>query len=140
MNLRSELHAQFESEVEQGLLNDNLFSEYNIPLVLIRKTDKTFRICCDARRANQQILDDSFPLPNMMSTLENIGVKISSDSDFRQNRRIYFTKIDLMSAYRQLLNADEDVAKWSFSFGGKSYAHNRLVFGVRARPRLFLNL
>ena len=63
--LRAELTEQFQNELENDLLTDQQFTGYNIPLVIVRKNDKTFRVCLDARKANSQLLSDAFPLPNL---------------------------------------------------------------------------
>ena len=60
---------------------------YASNLVLVKKSDGTYRVCVDFRRLNAQTVRDQFPLPNIQVILENMS-----------KGRI-FTKLDLRSGF-----------------------------------------
>ena len=77
-------------------------SPYSAPLLLIKKSDGSFRPCIDFRQLNKATKFDSEPIPNR----EDIYVKLNSKK--------YFTKIDCCKGYWQILMSDEDREKNSF--------------------------
>ena len=65
-------------------------SPYASPVVMVRKTDGTYRFCCDFGKLNSITVYDAEPLGNP----EEIFSKMAQDK--------YFTKIDLSKGYWQI--------------------------------------
>ena len=93
-------------------------SPYSAPLLLVKKSDGSFRPCIDFRKLNKATKFDSEPIPNP----EDIYVKLNSKK--------YFTKIDCCKGYWQILMNDEDRKKTAFSTSKGLFHFKRMPFGL----------
>ena len=50
--------------LEQGVIEESV-SPYAAPIVLVRKKNKSLRLCVDYRRLNEVTVKDAFPLPRI---------------------------------------------------------------------------
>ena len=91
---------------------------YSAPLLLIKKSDGSFRPCIDFRQLNKATKFDSEPIPNR----EDIYVKLNSKK--------YFTKIDCCKGYWQILMSYEDREKTAFSTSKGLFYFKRMPFGL----------
>lgn len=134
--VKKDLTEQFRNELENDLLCEGN-SEYNIPLVIIKKKDGRFRCCLDMRQGNSRIVGTKYPLPDLHAILTEIGEMITT----AKNEEIYIASFDMNSAYRQLAIRDNDVQKFAFTFYNDQYSHQlankRMVFGVEDAPSTF---
>uniref|UniRef100_A0AC34F952 RNA-directed DNA polymerase n=2 Tax=Panagrolaimus sp. ES5 TaxID=591445 RepID=A0AC34F952_9BILA len=100
-------------------------SEWNSPLVLVRKKDGTVRMCVDYRRLNAVTRKDAYPLPNQDALLMSLkGKKI-------------FSALDLVSGYFQIPMATSDKHKTAFSALGKLWQFLVLPQGLTTSPACF---
>ena len=77
-------------------------SAYGAPVLLVKKADGTFRVCCDFRALNRITVKNRYPLP-LIGELQE-----------RLNRAKVFTKLDLKNGYHLVRMAGKDEEKTAF--------------------------
>ena len=104
------------------LLSEGIIEPSNSPWraqVLVAKNHDKQRMVIDySQTVNRYCYIDAYPLPNM----DELARKISH---FK-----YYSKLDLKSAYHQILLHEDDKALTAFQADGRLYQFNRLPFGV----------
>ena len=120
------MDAELDHLESEGIISKVDCSDWASPIVVVPKTDNSIRICCDFKvTINQSVDVEQYPLPtteDLFSTLAN---------------RKYFTKLDLSSAYQQLL-VDPDSRKYLTINTNKGlYCYNRKPYGVSSAPAIF---
>ena len=104
-------------------------SPWNFPLLLIPKSDGSWRPCVDFRRLNEVTIPDRFPLPVLSDLLMNIG---GSNS--------VFSTIDLASGFWQIPKDEDSKPLTAFSTPESHYQFKRMPFGLRSSPITFSHL
>jgi hypothetical protein len=113
-------------------------SEYAAPIVMVRKSDGSIRLCIDYRAINERTVKDSFPLPRIDDLIDKL-------------REAYcITHLDLRSAYNQVRMsnngpADNSIATTTFQGltpSGAPYLLEMLAMGFRSckAPTTFARL
>ena len=72
-------------------------------MVIIKKKDRSNRICVDYRKLNSRTKFDAYPMPCIDDLLDATG------------QSLYLTTIDLMKGYWQVLMNKDDKEKTTFS-------------------------
>ncbi|CAC5414109.1 unnamed protein product [Mytilus coruscus] len=94
-------------------------SPWNSNIVLVKKSDDSWRFCIDFRSVNLLVLRPSYPLPCIDDTIDSL-----SGSKF-------FSTVDLKSGYYKISVAKEDRPKTAFSFpGGGLWQFKRMPIGL----------
>lgn len=100
-------------------------SPYASPIICVKKSDGSVRLCLDARRINQMIIptrDASPPLDELLA---------------RFHGRQYFSNLDFSSGYWQI-PLHPSVRKFvSFVYDGRTYSFTRLPFGLNISNTAF---
>ena len=124
--LRSAVEDKLKRMESEGVLKPVEVSDWATPIVCVPKTDGSVRICGDYKSTvNPAIQTEQFPIP----TLEEIRGRVSSWKKF--------TKIDLRSAYQQLV-LDEEAQKLCTSNTQKGlFRYTRLPFGISSSPAIW---
>jgi len=78
----------------------------------------------DIRKLNERTIPDKYPMPNISMILSNLG------------KARYFSTLDLKSGYQVVL-AERDHEKTSFSENGGNYEFKRQPFGLRNAASIF---
>ena len=92
-------------------------SPYASPVVLVKRKDKTLRVCVDFHKLNARTVRDSYPIPLIAETLQALsGAQ-------------WFCSQDLQSGYLQVKIASGDL-----------YEFNRIPFGLTYPPATFQRL
>ena len=94
-------------------------SPWSSPVVLIRKPNgKDYRFCLDMRNLNRVTKKDSYALPRIDDTLDAL------------HGAVFFSSVDLMSAYWQLELDEESRHLTTFCTHVGSYYFNVVPFGL----------
>lgn len=123
-NVTEEVDRECRELEEAGIVQKS-FSPYSAPIVPIRKPDGKLRLCIDYRQLNRVTKKDKFPLPNLTDLIYSLhGVK-------------YFSSIDLVRGYYQVLMDESSIEKTAFSTPRSHLEFTRLPFGVCNGPATF---
>ncbi|RWS04750.1 hypothetical protein B4U79_15090, partial [Dinothrombium tinctorium] len=133
VNERRTPHSLAERRQVEGLVSELLGagiieparSAFNSPLVVIRKKDRTHRVCVDYRRLNAITKKESFPTPFIDELVEETaGWRI-------------FAILDLASGYYQIIVDEDSRDKTAFSTVSGQYQFKRMPFGLVNAPFVF---
>ncbi|CAC5386872.1 unnamed protein product [Mytilus coruscus] len=110
--------AEIQKMVQQDIIEPSS-SPWNSNIVLVKKSDDSWRFCIDFRSVKLLVLRPSYPLPRIDDTIDSL-----SGSKF-------FSTVDLKSGYYQIPVAKEDRPKTAFSFpGGGLWQFKRIPMGL----------
>ena len=122
--LSDEIEQQCIDLVGLGV-TEHSTSAWSSPIVPVRKPDGSLRLCIDYRKLNFVTKNEKFPMPNLQNLVYSLhGAK-------------YFTKLDLIKGYYQILMDDESKELTAFSTSRNQYQFKRLSFGLKNAPAVF---
>ena len=116
---------EVDAEVDR-LINEDLIefssSDFNSPLLPVRKKSGKLRICLDLRNINKYINKMRWPLPNINDMLSKLKGATN------------FCVIDLKSAFNQILLESGSRNYTTFRTNKGAFRHKRLCFGLSNAP------
>ena len=127
-NLLSKVDEEINKFKNLGIIEKSE-SGFNIPLLILKKSDGTLRVSLDARQLNTKLLPDRFPLPSMTELLSKVSNRLSSEGN-----GCYVSCFDVNKAYWQLPIAEKDSHKISFSYRNDHYRSTRMLYGLSTAP------
>jgi hypothetical protein len=130
IHVRDLVSREIQTWLDLGIISKTQSSN-NIPLIILRKPDKSIRISLDARGLNQLLVKDRFPLPHMKTVFNRIGNKLAA------GKSCFISSLDLSRAYWQIRVKDDDAFKLAFSHNGRHYQANRMLYGTATAPSAF---
>ena len=109
-----------------GIIQLVQFSWWAAPIVLVIKQDGSIRICGDYKvTVNLAAKTDSYPIPR----IEDLFASLSGGKNF--------SKVDLVSAYQQIVLDEESREYTTINTPKGLYQYTRLPFGVESAPAIF---
>jgi len=124
--LQSKVEDELNRLQDTGVIKPVKFSEWAAPVVLVVKPDGLIRLCGDYKvTINQVAQTDTYPLPKM----EDLFASLSGGK--------FFSKVDLASAYQQILLEEETKEYTTINTHKGLFCYNRLPFGVASAPSNF---
>lgn len=125
--LRDTVGEEVEQMLQMGVIEPSK-SAYNSPVVVVKKADKTNRLCIDFRRINSALISNAEPIPNS----DDIFVSLA--------RKRIFSKLDLSKGYWQVPLDDESRPITAFSTSTGLYQFRYMPFGIKTAPAVFTQL
>ncbi len=124
---RAVVHETVQKLLEKGWIEPSN-SPYGSPVALAMKKDGSWRVCVNYTAVNQLTVRDRFPLPRIDDLLDRVGTNC------------VFSRLDLDSAYHQVLIPPEDRPKTAFVTDEGHYQYKVLPFGLTNAPATFQRL
>ena len=118
------VEKELESMLQLGIIEPSS-SAYASPIVVVKKSDGSNRICIDYRNLNKITVFDNEP----MNQTESIFAKLSGDQ--------YFSKFDLSKGYYQVSMKPEDKELTAFVTHRGLYQFTVMPFGCVNAPATF---
>nr|XP_054930704.1 uncharacterized protein LOC129386641 [Dermacentor andersoni] len=128
LSLRKPVSDQLERLLSDDVIERVNASEWVSPIVVVRKKDDSIRLCVDLREPNKAIVVDSFPLPHTEELLHSL------------NGARHFSKLDLASAYYQVLLHPDSRDLTAFITHDGLFRFKRVCFGLASAPAAFHHL
>lgn len=122
------MRVQLSKEIDTMLSMDIIETStaaYASPIVMVRKSDNSVRVCCDFRKLNKLTVFD----PEPMTTADDIFVKLKGCQ--------YFSKFDLSKGYWQVRMKESDKCYTSFITHEGLYQFKVMPFGLVNAPATF---
>ena len=118
------INEEIQKMIDNKLIQESS-SPWSSPVVLVSKKNGKKRFCVDYRKLNAITKKDSYPLPRIDEMLDSLaGAK-------------YFSTLDLMSGYWQVIMDPADREKTAFITRYGIYKFNVMPFGLCNAPATF---
>ena len=121
---RQPLQRLLSDLLDKGVIRESA-SPWAAPIVLVKKTDGSLRLCVDYRKLNAVTVPDAYPLPRISDTLDSFsGCSV-------------FSTLDLATGYWQLAMSPEDQSKTAFTTPLGLYEFTVMPMGCCNGPATF---
>nr|XP_029732609.1 uncharacterized protein K02A2.6-like [Aedes albopictus] len=126
ISFQPKVEEELEKLEKTGIISKAENADWGTPLVPVLKKDNSIRLCADYRVTVNPFLEDKrYPMP----VAEAIFAKLNGGK--------FFSKLDLKSAYNQLLLDEESKKMLAWSTHKGIYYVNRLPFGTKPACAIF---
>ena len=125
--LQGPLDEAIDEMLNEGIIAHSK-SNYNSPLIIVRKSDGGIRPCLDLRELNKNLVPVSYPLPRINDLLNALG------------EANVMSTIDLAHAFHQCEIDPPDCMKTAFTVRNSKYEFRRVPFGIQSAPGFFARI
>jgi transposase InsO family protein len=124
--IRKEIDKQVDELETHGIISKS-FSNWQSPIVMIKKRSGHFRMCTDLRKLNKLVKPLSYPLPRFDDTFDTLA----------ESKSKIFSVLDLSNAFWNVKLSEDTKHKTAFVTHRGCYTWNRLPFGLTDSPLVF---
>jgi hypothetical protein len=122
--LKSEIEKHVQELLAQGVITHSN-SAFASPVILVRKSDQTWRLVVDYRHLNALTEKGKYPVPVIDELLDELaGAR-------------WFSKLDLRAGYHQIRLAPGEEFKTAFQTHQGYYEFRVMAFGLTGAPATF---
>ncbi|GBN09347.1 Retrovirus-related Pol polyprotein from transposon 17.6, partial [Araneus ventricosus] len=117
-NLKNEMKNQINILLDAGIIQPST-SPYCAPVLLVKKSDGSFRLVADLRKLNSKTILDNFPLPKIDEMIDQLsGAK-------------FFSTMDLTSGFHQMSRHPDHMHYTGIATEFGLFEYKRLPFGLK---------
>lgn len=126
MAIKEAVGKELDRLEREGILKKVTYSEWAAPVVPVRKSNGSIRLCGDYKTTINSVLEvDQYPLPRP----EDLFAALTGGQQF--------TKLDLRQAYLQMELEPESQGLVTINTHQGLYQYTRVPFGIAPAPALF---
>lgn len=97
---KTKIEKQAAEMMIQGIIQESN-SSFSAPVLLVKKSDGTWRFCVDYRKLNDATIEHKFPIPLIEELLDEL-------------KDVVFNKLDFKAGYHQVRMHPEDEFRTAF--------------------------
>ncbi|GBM14503.1 Transposon Ty3-I Gag-Pol polyprotein [Araneus ventricosus] len=126
-HLNPKMRSQINVLLEAGIIQPST-SSFSAPVILVKKSDGSYRLVADLRKLNAKTVPDNYPLPNYAEMIDNLsGAK-------------FFSTLDLTSGFHQMFMHPDHTKYTAIATEFGLFEYKRLPFGLRNASASFQRL
>ena len=126
-HLRQTVRDQLSKMLQLGVIEKST-SPWSSPILLVPKSNGSYRFCIDFRKLNEKSVKDPVPMPRIDDVFSQIG------------GASVFSTLDLLSGFWQVPMAPHARKYTAFTVGSQHYQFTKMPFGLSGGPSTFVRL